>query len=571
MKQKKARPGKINNLPVNNPGQNQIVFAPKTKKIHWWRIAAVGIIAILAFFSLFIYIRINSFVDNTFNGRNETSLLTQAPLTTEAPLPIATSPTEPLTTAVVPTQAQGEQTPIPKEFQPTSNPVPFPVPPTTTGLTPTSIAAINYPEVIRRIKQGEQISMLVAGYGGGDHDGAYLTDTILEITYDPLKNAVTMVNIPRDLFVFIPYGGPKVGYWGKINSAFSYIMLQQNSSDLSPRYRFQSGNINTQVDAAANLLKDLVEQVTGTKIDYWVTFSFDGFRKFIDAIGGIDVNIDTTFDDYEYPANDDANIDASVMHIHFDAGLQHLQGEKAIEYARSRKSLQDGNDFSRSKRQMKIISAVKEKATSPDIMFKVFGLMDALQGNMRTSFSLEEAKGLMAYYQGEGRSFFNSLILVPEILSNANFLTDASTSDGAYILYPDAGQTNYTVIQNWLKLGREFPQIRVEGLRVQVQNGSGQQGAGLKLTNRLTEQGIDTLTTTGADPTPTSTIIDYSGGESTNTLKAITALIPGVTVKTMKKPPGQLADIIVVVGKDYTGLSDYEKMRVFYKHNESLS
>lgn len=534
------------NLPVIAPATKTKAAAPGAKKkVHWVRWVVAGLVVGLLGFGLFTYIRVSSFLDSSFNGRNEESLLTQAPATSKsAPTATATVSSQRLTAAAAP---------------PVSTATPAPgnaVPPTTapTSVPPTATPEPNYPEIVNKIRQGEQVSILVTGYGGGQHDGAYLTDTILELTYDPAKNAVTMVNIPRDMYVFVPYGGAKVGYWGKINSAFSYVMQQQNSNGLSSRYRFQSGNLNSQTDAAVNLLKDVVEQITGTKVDYWVTFSFDGFRKFIDAIGGVDVNIETTFDDYEYPANDDPNIDASVMHIHFDAGLQHLNGEKAIEYSRSRHSLQDGSDFGRSKRQMNVIKAVKEKAVKPDVMFKVFGLMDALQGNMRTSLSVNEAQGLLTYFTGEGGPTLANVLLVPQILSNNNFLTDSNSYSSGYILYPIAGQSDYTLIQQWLKQGRDYPQLRAEGLRVQVQNGSGLTAPMTVVNKSLDENGLDLLDPIWASTTFTSTIIDYSEGKGVNTIKAITGLMPGIAVQTKPKPQGQTADIVVLIGKDYNDI-----------------
>jgi LCP family protein required for cell wall assembly len=515
--------------------------APR-KKMRWWMWTLIGLAVVLIGFGIFTYIRVSSFLDSSFNGRNETSLLTQAPPTaTPAPTAKPTISSAQLTVAAAPTATPGGNV--------TQAPVP-----TATPIPPTATPEPNYPEIVNKIRRGEQISILVTGYGGGQHDGAYLTDTILELTYDPAKNAVTMVNIPRDLYVFVPYGGAKIGYWGKINSAFSYVMQQQNSNGLSSRYRFESGNLNSQTDAAVNLLKDIVEQVTGTRVDYWATFSFDGFRKFIDAIGGVDVNVETTFDDYEYPANDDPQIDASVMHIHFDAGLQHMTGEKAIEYARSRHSLQDGSDFGRSKRQMNVIKAVKEKAVHPDIMFKVFGLMDALQGNMRTSLSVDDAQGLLTYFQGPGGSSLANVLLVSQILSTGNFLTDSNSYSAGYILYPYAGQSDYSDIQAWLKQGRDFPQIRAEGLKVQVQNGTGLTAPMTQVNKQLDQNGLDLLSPIWAVSTQTSTIIDYSGGKGVNTLKAITDLLPGAVVQIKPKPQGQTADIVVLLGKDYSQL-----------------
>ena len=493
---------------------------------------------------IFTYLRVTAFLDNSFSGRNEASLLTVAP----SPTPRPTALPQPVNRAIVSPAGQSEIN------VPTATPIPYRPATGNTPLAPLPTVTPSYaslPAIVQKIKSGQPLTALILGYGGSGHDGAFLTDTILELTYDPAKNAVTMVNIPRDLYVFVPYGGAKVGYWGKINSAFSYVMEAQTSANLSSRYRFSADNQNSRIDAAVNLTKDIVEQVTGTPVDYWATLSFDGFRKFIDAIGGVDVNVETTFDDYEYPANDDPQIDASVMHIHFEAGLQHLNGERAIEYARSRKSAQDGNDFSRSKRQMRLITAVKEEVAQPSIMLKAFGVMDALQGNIRTSLTVNEAKGLLDYFRGDGAASTKNLLFVSQILSTDNFLAAGTSQDGGYILSPLAGQSNYTSIQKWLEQGRLFPELRAEGLKIQVQNGSGQQKLLTQFNTDLEQNGLDLLDPIWANNSEKSIIYDYSSGKSSNTIKAITDLLPGAAIKSGKKPYSQSADVVVILGRDY--------------------
>ncbi len=517
----------------------------RPRKQHIWRWVAGGLVVALLSFGLYTYIRVSSFVDNSFGGRNEGSLLTVSP-PAKAQTTLAARPT----TQALPTVSA-------PPFAPTATPRPARPDPAAIATAPVALPTpsqteANLPAIIQKIKRGEAFTALVMGYGGEHHDGGYLTDTILQVTFDPVKNAVTMVNLPRDLFVFIPYGGAKVGFWGKINSAFSYVMSQSSSTNLSSRYRFQADDPKSKTDAAANLLKDVVEGITNTPIDYWAVFSFDGFRKFVDAIGGVDVNVETTFDDYEYPANDDPSIDASYMHIHFNAGPQHMNGEKAIQYARSRKSVQDGNDFGRSKRQMRLIGSVKEQIARPDVMFKAFGMMDALQGNLRTSLSLDEARALMDYYRGgEGAASIKNLLFVPQVLSTNNFLSDGSSNDGAYILFPQAGQSNYKAIQEWLARGREFPQLRVEGLKVQVQNGSDQQTLLNRLTKELDQNGLDLLSPVWANSTASTTIFDYSNGKALNTLKTLTNSLPNATVQTLKKPTTSGPDVVVLLGSDY--------------------
>ena len=492
------------------------------KSTFWlWTIWMVfGVLVIATGVALFFYFRAVSFVNATLGGHNAPSLLTAV-----------ASPTN---TEVL---VQAEVAPV--VVLPTFVPRP--------AITATPD---NTPAIVQRIRRGERVSVLVLGYGGKGHDGAFLTDTILLITYDPAHKAVSMVNIPRDFYAFIPYGGSKIGFWSKINAAFSFI-VENNvaSAQLSPRYRYSDDN--TKIDAAANLTKDIVEEITGIPIDYWVTFSFDGFRRLIDAIGGVDVVVDTTFDDYEYPANDNPEIDASYKHIHFEAGLNHLNRERAIEFARSRKSSQDGNDFNRSKRQMKVVQAVKEKLIRPDLLFKTLSIMDALQGNMRTSLSFSEASGLTDYFRtNEGAAKISNVLFISQILSS-NFLYDSTSTATGYILIPQAGQGNYKDIQDWLQLGLNAPELRYENMKVQVQNASGLWKYGGSVSERLQTTGFEVLPSIWANPSSVTTILDYTKGKARYSLRTLSGLFPTATIKTGERTAEGGPDLVVVLGQDY--------------------
>jgi polyisoprenyl-teichoic acid--peptidoglycan teichoic acid transferase len=519
---------------TNTSGSKKAKNASPVKILAW----SAGIFGVLLLMlGVFLYIRFTSFVDASLGGRNEISLLD--PTATKAGKPSPVASIAPIVS--IPTQTPGVIPPVANG-------------PTVAGsgatVTPTPRLDSLAP-VVQKIKRGEPISVMVMGYGGGNHEGRYLTDTILQLTYDPLKNAVTIVNLPRDLYVFIPYGGQKVGFWGKINSAFSYVMELNSPNGLSPRYRFDTSDANSKIDGAVNLLKDVVENVTYTPVDYWAIFSFDGFRRFIDAIGGVYVDVDIAFDDYEYPRNDDPRIDAGVMHISFDEGVQLMNGEKAIQYARSRKSAQDGNDFGRSRRQMRLIGAVQQRVMQPEVMLKAFNIMDALQGNIRTSLKLDEARALLDYYRSEGSANFKKMLFVPQLL-NTNFLTNSSTSDGAYILLPYTGQGNYKAIQEWLQRGRDYPELQVENLKVQVQNATGQYYDTRKLTTIFDNAGLETVEPAWARVLTTSVIIDYSEtGKSSNTIKALRTQLPGLAIQTAKKPFPEAPDVVVMLGRDY--------------------
>jgi LCP family protein required for cell wall assembly len=430
----------------------------RPKYLWRWVFLTIGLLVIAS--AIFFYLRISSFVDSSFGGRNETSLLSNNPSpppsqsasitlsdTVTVPAAQTTSPVE--TTAPVTSAPAVVYAPTPTSniaptptLEPTLQPTPVPSP------TPTLDPALL--TLVQKVKQGRPTTGLFIGYGGKNHDGPYLTDTIMLVTYYPDKNVFSMVNIPRDLYVLIPSAGPDKGFWGKINSAFAYVMQVPTSDNLSPRYRFQTNDPASRVDAAANLLKDLVEKITNTRVDYWAAFDFTGFIKLVDTIGGVDITVDKAFDDYLYPATDDPNIPYSVTHIHFDAGPQHLNGDRALQFVRSRQSAQDGNDFNRSKRQMKMIQALKERLTRPDILPNALGIMEALQGNFRTSLAFGEVTDLYGYYKDEGPTLSGNLHFTSHILSTDNLLVSAVSPQGSFILYPAAGQTDYSAIQGWL-------------------------------------------------------------------------------------------------------------------------
>ena len=181
-------------------------------------------------------------------------------------------------------------------------------------------------KILQRIQAGDRISVLYLGYGGSGHEGEYLTDSLMVLSFDPKTQTVTEFNVPRDLYVSVP-GGPNGQTWeSKINGVYSTIMKwgKPTQDDLDPRYHWT--NPQEQQQSAANLTTNTVETILGFKIDYWVAMNFNGFRKLIDNMGGVNVCVDRAFEDDEYPTNDDDNVDASVMTIKFATGCQMMTG-----------------------------------------------------------------------------------------------------------------------------------------------------------------------------------------------------------------------------------------------------
>jgi LCP family protein required for cell wall assembly len=123
----------------------------------------------------------------------------------------------------------------------------------------------------------DRINFLLLGVGGPGHEGAYLTDTIILTSLKPTTKQVTLLSIPRDLYVPIPDYG-----WQRINNAYS--LAEANSS--------QGGELISQV----------VSNILNLPVHYWAVIDFSGFKEVIDKLDGVKVNVERSFADYHYPA-----------------------------------------------------------------------------------------------------------------------------------------------------------------------------------------------------------------------------------------------------------------------------
>ena len=261
-----------------------------------------------------------------------------------------------------------------------------------------------------------RVNILIMGYGGSGHDGAYLTDSLVVMSLMPQSHHTTLVSVPRDLWIQYP---PSSGNYHKINAIYP-IASQGNADPV----------------AGGDAVAQKVSLVTGLDVKYWITINFTGFRDFINAIGGVDVAVPDAFT-ANYPANDDPTINASWKKVHFAKGLQHMNGETAIEYARARYVLDnpaEGTDFARSARQQLIMKAALSKLKDWHTWPSFFGALDALKHTIYSNLSLADLA------QFALKMDLNNAHRVG--LSFSNVLMDAMSPDGQDILLPKNGDWN---------------------------------------------------------------------------------------------------------------------------------
>jgi len=264
-----------------------------------------------------------------------------------------------------------------------------------------------------KILKGElsdRINILILGMGGAEHEGPYLTDTIILAFLKPSTSQVGLLSLPRDLYVPIPGYG-----WRKINSANAL------------------GTVNANDGGA--LTSQTVEEILGLKIHYWIRVDFDVFEKLIDELGGIEVEVEKSFTDYQFPA---ANF--GYQTINFEAGKQLMSGDRALKFVRSRHGTnQENSDFARSERQQKILFAIREKIKKENLLLqpqKLWRIYNILKDNISTNLDFSQGVRLAKLVSEiDSHNIINKVIGEGE-----NGLVEAEINvDGAYILKPKSG------------------------------------------------------------------------------------------------------------------------------------
>ena len=205
----------------------------------------------------------------------------------------------------------------------------------------------------------ERLNILLIG--ADEQNGAHNTDTMITVSIDPVTNQVAMFSLPRDTVdVPIPptnvaarnlFGGT---YAGKINS---WLTVAKARGDLYP------GNANTRGYTG---LKDILGNLYGLDITYYVEVNFDGFQKVVDALGGVTINVQIPVLDDHYPVPASATqVGGYQQRLYIPAGLQHMTGFQALEYARSRHT---STDFDRGARQQRVLLSLRRQTDIAQVL-----------------------------------------------------------------------------------------------------------------------------------------------------------------------------------------------------------
>ena len=368
-----------------------------------------------------------------------------------------------------------------------------------------------------------RVNILVMGIGGAGHDGANLSDTIMIWSIDPETKNVAVLSVPRDLYVKIPGHG-----YGKINAANSY--------------------------GGPALAEQVIENVIGVPIHYYMTIDFSGFKQAVDAEGGVDINVTKALYDPYYPCDDGTKLAGKYCPINFKVGLTHMTGVTALEYARSRETT---SDFDRAARQQQVIIAIRQKALDASTLtnpIKLTGLINAIGTHVHTDLQLSDMEKLASIAKDVDTTKITQKVLDT---SPGSVLVDGTgTIDGAgSIELPAAGTFDYSDIHDLVKNIFVDHYITDENARIDVQNGSGIQGLAGKVVTSLTAAHYNVGTPTNAATIyPHTVIYDYTGGKKPYTINYLEERY-GVKAQQMTAPTPiagvTTPEIRIILGSDY--------------------
>lgn len=376
------------------------------------------------------------------------------------------------------------------------------------------------------------------------------TDTMMLLTLNLENRTAGMISLPRDLWVPIP------GYdiTTKINTAYAI------------------GEKRSYPGGGPQLAKDTVSSFVGRPVESYIRVNFNGFVRFVDLIGGIDIFVPETLHDEHYPT-----ADYGIETFHMEAGQQHLDGAVALKYVRTRNT---DSDYGRAARQQQVIQAVMDKVLQADMIPTLIARLPQLSATMRdsvsTDISLTAAVEIAQYVRQ------NSFREVRHLVLDDRYGAESYSDDGAWILLPDRSRIRPALADFFettpvsvdehvtvatgnqllstiaaqtadLNSGQDRLVSKPETARVEVLNGTGYPGVAARIRDLLQERGWQVVSIGDADRSDyqRTLIVNYNadpllvsrvGGELDlqNNLPTLNGLILSNTV-----------DLRIIAGQDF--------------------
>jgi LCP family protein required for cell wall assembly len=382
----------------------------------------------------------------------------------------------------------------------------------------------------------DRVTILLMGLDYRDWakgEGPPRTDSMMLVTLDPISGTAGMLSIPRDLWVEIPAYGH-----GRINTA--YFLGEQD--------RLPGGG--------PSLAVKTVEKFLGVPIPYYLQVDFGAFVRMVDEIGGVEINVPE-----EIVVDPIARAPGEPNTVTLQPGIQRLNGEVALAYARARKT--EGGDFDRANRQQQVAMAIRDEVLRldmiPTLVAKAPALYQELAAGIHTNLTLEQMLSLGLLAVKVSPDDIRRGVIAPPMM--VTFETVVYGGEEAQVLKPVPDQIRMLRDEVFTSTGAIGPSIESddpkvaageENARLAVLNGAGEEGVAGRTADLLRELGFNVTEVGNADRMdyPQTRVVDYTGNPyTTQYLVDLMGLTQGQIL--IQLLPDSEVDVALVVGYDW--------------------
>jgi LCP family protein required for cell wall assembly len=436
----------------------------------------------------------------------------------KATVPPSSTPTWTVTPTYTPSltptpTASATRTAVPGPASPTITPTETITPTLTPTLTPTPMFSPT--PLPTATYGGDVLHLLLIGLDSTRNLGGQNTDVIIVAAVNKDTKQVSLLSIPRDLWVYIPTYG-----WSRINVAHK----------IGHRTGYPGGG--------PGLLGETIRINIGTPIDHWVRIDFQGFARVVDALGGVDMVVNCPVNlRYEPPTSDEQE------EMILEPGVYHMDGATALRYVRTRRGV---SDFDRARRQHQFLKAMWDQTKSPDIILKIPALWSALSGSFQTDLELGDVLSLAPLALDIEPQRIRSRYIGP------NETRDWTNAEGWQVLLPLPDKIQQTVASLYAPPSATEDQVSAESARVQVRNGTYRQQLAQIGADQLRWHGFNVIDTGPADNPDYKETKIIVFNDKPQALDLLVRLLYVKPENIVRQPdPNQPADIQVILGEDY--------------------